>query len=147
MRGRFGFLPLLAPVAALFITGPGLHAATLAVQDDINDYEAQHRSDSTGTYIASENNGAARVGHQANFNGTGANAPGGIDSVFFFQLPVLNPGDTLNSATFSVGLVPDTAATAVTPTFNGDAYVLGVTDTIAKTAAEAQNFFYLGDTA
>jgi hypothetical protein len=143
-RGRLLSFAVLAP--AVVLTGVAVQAASIVVQDDVNDYEAQRRSN-TGEYIASENNGFGRVGHQSNFNGSGTFPPGGIQTIFLFQLPVLNPGDTLNSASFSVGLVPDSATSAVTPTFNGDAYVLGVTDTVAKDAAEAQNFFYLGNTA
>jgi hypothetical protein len=138
----------VAALAAVSMMSLIASASQIVVQDDINDYEAQKRSDSTGGYIASENNLQARVGHQTNFNNTGANAPGGIETILFFKLPVLNPGDTLNSATYSQGLVPDSATSAVTPTFNGDAYVLGVTaGAPAKTAAEAQNFFYIGNTA
>ena len=121
-------------------------AATLPpVQDSLDDFEAQHRSDS-GAYIASENyNFGARVGFQSNFNGTGANAPGGIQAVYFFQLPALPEGQTVSAASFSVGRQPE-QTTGTTPSFNGDLYALGLVSAIDKTAAAAQKYFYLGDT-
>jgi len=121
-------------------------AATITVADDVNNFESQKRSD-TGVYIASENNLSARVGHQSNFNGSGASAPGAIMAVDFFQLPALAPGESVTSASFNVGVVPDSAGTAVTPTFNADLYVLGFVSAIGKTAADAQNYWYIGDTA
>jgi hypothetical protein len=133
---------VLAVVVAMLSTA----AQAVVIQGSIDDFEPQHRSDS-GLYIASENFATgSRIGFQTNFNGSGANAPGGITSAYFFQLPALNAGESISGATFSVGRQPDTAATAVTPTFNADLYALGVIDTIAKTAEAAQKFFYLGDT-
>ena len=132
-------LPMLMPV----VTG----AATITVPDSLDDFEAQHRSDS-GLYIASENFATgSRVGFQSNFNGTGAAAPGGITSLYFFQLPVVAPTEAVSAARFSVGKQPDTAATAVAPAFNGDLYALGVVSAVSKTADDAQKFFYLGNTA
>jgi hypothetical protein len=126
-----------------------LQAATITVEDSVLDFEAQHRSND-GTYPASENNGAGRIGFQSNFNGGGSFAPGGIEPIFLFKLPVLAPGESVTNAKFSVGRVADTASTAVTPTFNGDLYALGVTATnpsISANSPDAQHLFYLGDTA
>lgn len=123
-------------------------AGTITVQDSIDDYEAQKRSDATGGYVASESLATgSRVGHQTNFNGSGSNLPGGITSVFFFQLPNLLSYEAITGATFSVGRLADTASTAITPTFNGDLYALGVVNSIPKSVADAQKFFYLGNTA
>src|SRR4051812_20167236 len=102
-------------------------AAVIPIQDSLDDFEPQKRSDATGGYVASENFATgSRVGFQANFNGTGVNAPGGITSAYFFQLPALGPGETISGATFSVGRLADSAASATTPTFNADLYALGV---------------------
>jgi hypothetical protein len=125
-------------------------AATITVEDSVLDFEAQHRSND-GTYPASENNGAGRAGFQSNFNGGGSFAPGGIEPIFLFQLPALAPGESVTSATFSIGRVADSAASAVAPTFNADLYALGVTATAPtiNTAGspDGQHLFYIGDTA
>ena len=135
--GTSAFLCALAAIAA--------PARAATIQSSIDDFEAQHRSD-TGVYIASENfNTGARIGFQSNFNGSGTGAPGGLTSLYFFQLPALQPGQSISSASFSVGRQPDTAAAAATPSFNGDLYAVGVVDTISKTAEAAQKFFYLGN--
>jgi hypothetical protein len=141
-------LKAIGMAAVLFVCAVhSAWAATITVQDSVDDYETQKRSSGTPLYAASENFGVARVGHQTNFNNTGTTAPGGIGAVFFFQLPALGPGDVLTGASFSVGLVADSATTAVTPTFNGDLYALGVLDTNPKSAQDAEKFFYLGNTA
>src|SRR3954453_341370 len=107
---------------AVFITffSSVAHSALITVADSVDDFESQKRSDATGGYTASENNLQARAGHQSNFNGTGSNAPGGIMPIFFFQLPALGPGEAITGASFSVGVGADSAASAVTPTFNID---------------------------
>jgi hypothetical protein len=135
-----------AMAVLLFLANASARSATIAILDSIDDFEAQRRSD-TGVYIASENNITARAGHQTNFNGSGANAPGAIMPIYFFLLPTLAAGESVTSASFSLGVVPDTATSAVTPTFNGDLYILGLIDAIAKTAADAQKFWYIGNTA
>src|SRR6185369_105889 len=58
-------------------------------------------------------------------------------------------GQTLNNATFSLGVLPDSATTAVTPTHNGDLVALGFTnvDPPGNTFAEGQSYFYLGQGA
>ena len=124
------------------------HSATIVVPDNVNDFESQRRSD-TGVYIASENNLTARAGFQSNFNGAGTNPPGGIMPVYFFQLPALGLSEAITSASFSIGMQVETSAAASTiaPTFNGDLYILGLVNTITKTAADAQNYWYIGDTA
>lgn len=124
----------------------GAQAATLVVPGSSDDYEAQKRSNN-GVFAASENfTTASRVGHGTNFNGSGDFAPGGFTSLFFFQLPVLPSGQTVTSATFSVGRLPDSATSAVTPTFNADLYALGVIDTNPKTVEDAEKFWYIGNT-
>jgi hypothetical protein len=122
-------------------------AAVISVPDSVDDFEAQRRSD-TGVYIASENFATgSRVGFQSNFNGTGASAPGGITSLYFFQLPSLAPGESVAGAVFGVGRLPDSAASAAAPTFNADLFALGVVSAVDKSADAAQKFFYLGNTA
>jgi hypothetical protein len=144
---RFGLRPSLLGLTALLAASAAARAAVIPVADSLDDFEAQHRSD-TGAYIASENFATgSRVGFQANFNGTGASAPGGITSLYFFQLPALAAGESLAGAVFSVGRLPDSAASAVTPTFNADLYALGVVNSIDKSADAAQKFFYVGNTA
>jgi hypothetical protein len=147
MRSGFSLrAPVLACAAALCLA-PAAMAATIAVPDSVDDFEAQRRSD-TGVYVASENFATgSRVGFQSSFNGGGNNPPGGITSLYFFQLPALGAGESISGATFSVGRLPDSAATAVTPTFNADLYAVGVVNSISKTAADAEKFFYLGNTA
>jgi hypothetical protein len=90
-----------------------------------------------------------RSGFQTNFEGTGSFAPGGITSTYYIPLPALGAGESISSATFSIGEMPDSSTGAVTPVFNTDLYILGfiASGTPAKDATEAQNFFYLGDTA
>ncbi len=134
----------VAVSASLFSSA--VQCATISVVSDINDFESQKRSDATGGYVASENNLQARAGHQTNFNGSGSNAPGGIMPVYFFKLPALGPGEAITSATFSVGVVPDSAASAVSPAFNLDLYALGLVSTAGKTNADAQNYWYIGNT-
>ena len=150
---RFGAAPFLscsALAAALAAAlAPAAHAAVLTAPGSIDDYEAQKRSD-TGVYAASENFAtSSRIGFQSNFNGTGANQPGGITSLYFFQLPALPAGETLSAATFSVGRLAETstAATTVAPNFNADLYALGFVNAVPKTVEAAQKFFYLGNAA
>ena len=138
-----------AVVCAVALTSLSARAAVIPIQDSVDDYEPQKNS-TTGAYTASENFATgSRVGFQSNFNGTGASAPGGITSLYFFQLPALGPGESVSGATFGIGRLPDSssAATTVAPTFNADLYALGVVDAITKDAAAAQKFFYIGDTA
>jgi hypothetical protein len=137
--------PALAGAVAA-VMSLAAQAAVVTVHDSVDDFEAQHNS-TTGAYIASENfTSGSRVGFQSNFNGTGTGAPGGITSLYFFQLPALAPGESITSASFSLGTLPDSssAATTVAPTFNADLYALGVVNSVSKTAADAQKYFYLG---
>lgn len=143
---RIKFVATVLAVAISSYVATIGQCAVITVASSIDDFESQKRSDATGGYIASENNLQARAGHQTNFNGSGTNAPGGIMPVYFFQLPALAPGEALTGATFSVGVVPDSAASAATPTFNIDLYVLGLVSAVGKTAADAQNYWYIGNT-
>jgi hypothetical protein len=137
----------LAVAVGMSLTTAGLHAAVITSPSTADDYEPQKRSN-TGEYFASENSGNHRAGFQTNFNGTGTFAPGGISATYYIPLPVLPAGETFDSATFGIGVVADTSTGAVTPTFNADLYVLGFLNTApAKTAAEAQNFWYIGNAA
>jgi hypothetical protein len=152
MRANLQFCAAIA--AATLALSSVTRAVTLTVPDSVDDYEAQRRSAAggtpsvpAGTYIAGEAFGTgARVGFQTGFYQSGT-TPGGITSVFFFQLPALSPGQSIDAATFGVSVLADSATSATTPTFNGDLYALGVINSITKTAAEAENFFYVGDTA
>jgi len=144
---RLGLRTSALAGAVASVVSLAARAAVVPIQDSIDDFESQRRSD-TGVYIASENfNTGSRVGFQSNFNGAGANPPGGISSLYFFQLPALAPGESLSGAVFSVGRLPDSATTATTPSFNADLYALGVVNSVSKTAADAEKFFYLGNTA
>jgi hypothetical protein len=99
-------------------------------------------------YIASENFATgSRVGFQSNFNGAGASPPGGITTLYFFQLPALGAGESISGASFGVGRLADSATSATTPTFSADLYALGLVGSVSKTAADAQKFFYLGGAA
>jgi hypothetical protein len=134
---------LAAAVGMVLSCQAGVHAATISVPSTTDDYEPQKRSN-TGEFFASENSANQRAGFQSNFNGTGTFAPGGISSAYFFPLPALPVGEAFSGATFSIGLLADTAATAVTPTFNADLYILGFLNTApVKDAAEGQNFWYI----
>src|SRR5690348_15029597 len=95
---------LIAAVAAasFSLVTSWVQASLIVVQDSVDDYEAQKRSSGTPLYAASENFGVSRVGHQSNFNNSGTTAPGGITSVFFFQLPALTPGEAITAASFGV---------------------------------------------
>jgi hypothetical protein len=138
---------LAATVGALALQSAA-QAATISAVGTTDDYEPQRRSD-TGVYAASENSLNMRVGYQSNFNGSGANAPGGIQSAYFIPLPALPAGESFQSASFSIGVLPDSSAAAATvsPAFNADLYILGFLNAApAKTVAEGQNFFYQGDT-
>jgi len=115
------------------------------ISGSVSDFEARLQTGGTipagGPYAPGPSTTATslRVGFQSNFQ---------ITSVFFFQLPVLG-GQAINNATFSLGLLPDSATTAVAPAHNGDLMALGFTniDPPANTAAESQNYFYLGQGA
>ena len=116
-----------------------------AIPGSSSDFEARLQTGgtipSTGPYTPGPSTTATslRVGFQSNFQ---------ITSVYFFQLPVLG-GQTLNNATFSLGVLPDSATTAVTPAHNGDLVALGFTnvDPPGNTFAEGQSYFYLGQGA
>ena len=122
-------------------------AGTILVPGDSDNYEAQKRS-STGVYAASSGLGTGfRVGYGTNFNGSGTFAPGSITTIYFFPLPALGAFESVSSASFSVGRLPDTATSAVTPTFNADLYILGVVDATPAAILDAENYWYNGDTA
>ena len=136
-------VPKLLAVVVTFLVSQTSQAAVITSASTADDYEPQKRSN-TGEFFASENSGNHRAGFQTNFNGTGTFAPGGISSTYYIPMPVLPVGEAFDSATFSIGVVPDTATTAVTPTFNADLYVLGfLNGPPAKTATEAENFWYI----
>jgi hypothetical protein len=77
-----------------------------------------------------------RTGQQTNFQ---------ISSAYFFQLPDVAPGD-ITAANLVITSVADSAATAVTPTFNADLVALGFTngDPPANLTADSQRYFFFG---
>jgi hypothetical protein len=123
-------LTLMSPARAVTITS---HAA---------DFEPRLQT-STGSFAPGPSTTAdrLRVGFQANFQ---------INGAYFFRLPVFAPGSQpILAADFSVAALPDTAATAATPTHNADLVALGFTNTDppANGAAESQAYFFLGEGA
>jgi hypothetical protein len=113
------------------------------INGSTSDFEA--RLSSTGLYDPGNSTTATslRSGFQANFVG--------LSPVFFFQLPTLAGGQSINNASVSFSLLPDSAVTAVTPAHNADLVALGFTnvDPPAKTQTEGQSYYYIGqgDTA
>ena len=136
MPVRLRAVSVVALLSAVSCISPG---DLLAVNGSPSDFEARL---SAGSYAPGPSTTATslRVGFQSNFQ---------ITSVFFFQLPTLSAGQTVNGATLTLGLLPDSAATAVTPGHNADLVALGFTnvDPPANTATEGQSYFYLGQGA
>lgn len=119
-------------------------AQAVPISGSPSDFEARLRTGGTippaGPYDPGPSTTAAtlRSGFQTNFQ---------ITSVYFFQLPALNPGESVVAADFAVTRTPDTATSAVTPTFNADLVALGFTNTAPpdNTAAEGQQYFFIGE--
>ena len=136
-------------VAAAVLSAGFAGAASAAVVDitsSTTDFEARYRVD-TNTYDpgASTTAGGLRVGFQPNFGAT--NQPtGGINAVHFFQLPVLQPGETIGTANFANTMVEEANRNIdITPRFNADLYALGITRTPTANATTSQDYFYLGN--
>ena len=142
---------LLAAAAAALIAGPAL---AVEIRTNPADFEAR-LNNSTGSYSEGPSETAARlrVGFQSNFGAPNAAAPGGgITALFYFQLPQLLPGQTIDSANFSTALLPEPASfrdTDITPRFNADLYGLGFTRTLptdsATYTAASQDYYYAGN--
>lgn len=88
-----------------------------------HNHEVQRRS-STGVYNVGQAQPATgfRVGYQSGFQPTLA-TPGGIEPLYFFQLPALPAGQEVGLATFTISEIR--ASSGVTPTFNVDVYAAG----------------------
>ena len=72
---------------------------------------------------------------------------GGINAIWYFPLPVLAQGHSIQSADFSTALLPESSSfrtTDTTPRFYADLYALGFTRTPAGTTANSQDYFYVG---
>jgi hypothetical protein len=116
------------------------------ISGSASDFEARFQTGGTipagGPYdsTASRTAGSLRVGFQSNFQ---------ITSVFFFQMPSLAGGQSINNASLTLGLLPDSATTSVTPAHNGDLVALGFTniDPPGNSAGDSQSYFYLGQGA
>jgi hypothetical protein len=78
-----------------------------------------------------------RVGFQTNFQ---------ITSAYYFKLPVLAPGESINSAHFSTSELIDSAVTAATPGFNADLIAIGFTnfDPPNNSADESRAYYFVG---
>jgi len=130
----------LSATAALALAG-SLFAQTISVVSSTSDFEPRQRT-TTGSFDPgpSITATALRTGFQSDFS---------FDAAYFFQLPVLEAGQSIMSADFSVSELPDTAATALVPNFNADLVALGFTNTNPplNTATESQAYFYLGEGA
>lgn len=115
-----------------------------AITSSVSDFEPRLRTGGTitpeGPYDPgpSVNATSLRVGYQTNFL---------ITSAFFFQLPLLAPGESIVGADFSVMELPDSATSAVTPAHNADLVAIGFTNTDPpeRTAATSEAYFYLGE--
>jgi hypothetical protein len=115
-----------------------------AITSSVSDFEPRLRTGGTitpeGPYDPgpSVNATSLRVGFQTNFL---------ITSAFFFQLPLLAPGESIVGADFSVTELPDSATSAVTPAHNADLVAIGFTNTDPpeRTAATSEQSFYLGE--
>src|SRR4051812_43063640 len=103
-----------------------LHAAT--VVSDSNEFESLRRSStgvvSVGAGVASTSGTVFRSGTQTSLGADVGNGLGGLNAVYWLTMPLLAPGESLDSATFSVGTGVDNSSNT-TPEFNGDLYSLG----------------------
>src|SRR5687767_4497491 len=117
---------LAAAVAAVSV--PVAQSSAVSILVDPLNFEPQRRSD-TGVYLESRAQVTAsgmRNGFQSGFANR-VSAPGnfpnaGIESVYYFKLPTLAAGETVESAGMWFSNLRDSAASAVTPTFNVDFY-------------------------
>jgi hypothetical protein len=152
---------MLAAAVAGVVAGIVPDAMGVAVITDPLSFETQHRSD-TGVYLESRAQVTAsglRVGFQSSFGnpGGGGNFPNaGIEGVYFFKLPTLVAGETVELSKLSFSSVRDSASTGTQPPWNADLYAMGFETSSsphsapidsASTGAQsnyAQSLFYVG---
>lgn len=113
---------------AAMLLGAGVaNAAVLTIEGSGADYEPR-LTRATGTNpgegLAIDTNvntpsdaANLRIGGQARFR---------IGSAYFFALPTLAPGETINLASLRFTQIPDSAAAGVRPTFNADLRAVGI---------------------
>jgi hypothetical protein len=84
-----------------------------------------------------------RVGFQSSFGSDGQPA-GGLNAVWFFQLPKLTLGNgvSIDGAHFITTLLDENATSPITPRFNADLYALGFVS--APTIVADGTFFFAG---
>ncbi len=120
MKGIRDFLVLVAVFAA-FSSSPGAYGSIVA---SVHNEEVQRRSSGTPEYSVGQAQPTSgfRVGYQSSFLPTVAKQ-GGINAVYYFQLPPLPAGQQVSTATFSVSALKPSTATS--PQFNVDLYGVG----------------------
>jgi hypothetical protein len=127
MRHIVRFLVTLAGTGSPAFTPPAVAAVIPA---DPLSLEVQHRSDKN-QYLASRalvTPSGLRNGFQADYGnrGGGGDFPdAGIEAVYLFKLPSLDPGQLVAEAHLSFSSLRESAATGATPTFNVDLYAVG----------------------
>ncbi len=138
-KGRVAFLS----AATTTLVASSALGASIPIVSDAGDLEVRQSSASAtlGNYTTGQ---AAvdglRSGFQSSF-GSNGQAVGGINTIYFFQLPVIDLAtEQLDSADLTTTLLAETATTSVSPRFNTDLYALGVT-TSATITADATTFF------
>jgi len=120
---------LLNLAVAGVVGGAAQHAVGVPVTADPLSLEVQRRSD-TGVYLESRAQVTAsglRNGFQSGFGNTNAATSNnaGIESVYYFKLPSVAAGETVESASMWFSSVRDSSSTGSAPPWNVDFYAMG----------------------
>jgi hypothetical protein len=109
-------------LSPLVVVAPAARA--VVINGSVHNEEVQRRSSGTPEYSVGQAQPTTglRVGYQANFLPTVAKQ-GGINGIYYFQLPALPAGQAVSTATFSVSELKASAGTL--PAFNVDVYGVG----------------------
>jgi len=135
-------LPCVLLAAMLLMVSPG-RATIVQITSSAGDLEVRQPSAAAtfGQYTLGQGTvDGLRVGFQSNFGSDGASA-GGIATLWFFQLPVLQAGESIRGTDFVTTLLEETATSPITPRFNADLYALGFISSPSLIAANATTFF------
>jgi hypothetical protein len=113
-------------VSAVALAPVGMAPAAYAtiINGSVHNEEVQRRSSGTPEFAVGQAQPTTgfRVGYQSSFLPTVAKQ-GGINAVYYFQVPTPPPSQVLTAATFSVSELKASAGTL--PAFNVDVYAVG----------------------
>jgi hypothetical protein len=98
-------------------------ASAVAISSSTANIEVQRRNNGQYLLGQAQINTGERIGTQTGFGNPGTNL-GGIDGVYFFQLPTLPAGQAVSTASFSVSELKE-GSSGIKPTFNADLYAIG----------------------